>query len=227
MRDLAVDILRRLGSLKNQIDWNGVRRILVEILRRLGSLKLAVLLLVLLSTVLLVAIFVDQTRGLEVARWWIYDRDWFVDLIGLLAVNILALLLVRYPWNSRQWGFVTTHFGLLILLAGAYATFDGKIEGVISLEPGQSGHRITLRDRNCLLVDRSRPMPKADERSNEAQDKPPLRFSFRPGPLDWPKGENLDLGSLAGVKLKVLRFLAHAQRVDDWVADPAGEGRRR
>ena len=36
MRDLAVDILRRLGSLKNQIDWNGVRRILVEIFAAWG-----------------------------------------------------------------------------------------------------------------------------------------------------------------------------------------------
>ena len=190
-----------------------MRELVVDILRRLGSLKLAVVLLVLLSGVLLVAIYVDQSRGLDVARWTIYDRDWFVALFGLLAVNVLAALLVRFPWRRSQLGFAATHVGLLILLAGAYATFAGKIEGVLSLDQGETGDRITLRDRSCFRVDCKTP---------EAKEKPlKVVFVFRPGPLDWPKGETLDLGSLAGLKLKVLHFLAHAQRVDEWVADPA------
>ena len=41
-------------------------------------------------------------------------------LLAFLGDNILCAALIRYPWKKRQTGFVITHAGLLILLAGSY-----------------------------------------------------------------------------------------------------------
>ena len=55
-------------------------------------------------------------------------------------------------------------------------------------------------------------------------DRLPAAFRFQPGPLDWSSDESLLFKELSGVRLKVLRFLAHARMDEDWIADPAGEG---
>ena len=96
---------------------------LVSIYRCLASLKLAVTLIVLLAAVLAAATFVEAAEGRDYARWYIYTRDWFVALLGMLGVNILAATLIRFPWKPRQFGFVVTHSGLLVLLAGSIVTF--------------------------------------------------------------------------------------------------------
>ena len=42
----------------------------------------------------------------------------FAILLAFLGTNILCAALIRFPWKKRQTGFVITHAGLLILLAG-------------------------------------------------------------------------------------------------------------
>ena len=44
-----------------------------------------------------------------------YDQPWFVTVLGLLAMNILAAAIVRFPWKMSQIGFVVTHAGLLLV----------------------------------------------------------------------------------------------------------------
>ena len=182
------------------------------IFRFLASLKLAVTLIVLLAAVLAAATFVEAAKGRDYARWYFYTQDWFVALLGMLGVNILAATLIRFPWKLRQFGFVVTHAGLLLLLAGSILTFLFGIDAIISLEEGETSDRITIQDADCFAV-RVRTAPGQSERML-------ANFLFRPGPVDWPKGKSLCLGANGGVKLRVTQYLAHALPVEEEVADP-------
>ena len=93
------------------------------IFRLLASLRLAVTLIVLLAAVLAVATLIEADKGRDYARWFIYTQPWFVALLGLLGLNILAAALIRFPWKPRQTGFVITHGGLVVLLVGSIITF--------------------------------------------------------------------------------------------------------
>ena len=84
----------------------------------LGSLKLAVTLIVILAAVLAWATTQEAGHGREYAQWYVYHGRWFRGLLWALGVNILAATLVRFPWK-RKLGFLVTHAGLLVLLAGA------------------------------------------------------------------------------------------------------------
>ena len=63
------------------------------------------------------------------ATEWIYSARWFALLLAFLGMNILCAALIRYPWTKRQTGFVITHAGLLIVIAGSWWAAQTSDEG--------------------------------------------------------------------------------------------------
>ncbi|MGO9113462.1 MAG: cytochrome c biogenesis protein CcsA [Thermoguttaceae bacterium] len=186
------------------------------IFRMLASLKLAVTLIVLLAAILAAATFVESDKGRDYARWYFYTQTWFVALLAMLGVNILSATLIRFPWKPRQFSFVVTHAGLLILLTGSILTFNYGIDATVSLEEGEVSDHITVRDLNRFSVQW--------RATADQPDRPVSQFVFTPGPVDWPDGKSLLLGEINGVKLRVTRYLAHARPSEEWMAAPDGNG---
>ena len=186
------------------------------IFRLLASLRLAVTLIVLLAAVLAVATLIEADKGRDYARWFIYTQPWFVALLGLLGLNILAAALIRFPWKPRQTGFVITHGGLVVLLVGSIITFYRGVDATIALEEGETGDHIALRDVNRFTVQWQ---PVAGQ-----ADRPVLQFVFTPGPVDWPENKGLVLGKINGVQLRVTKYLAHARPTEQWTATADGKG---
>ena len=184
-------------------------------LRWLASVKLAVILIVVLAAVAAVATFVEVAKGRDYVLWYVYHSPWFAGLLGVLAVNVLAAAIIRFPWKIGQIPFLATHVGLLVLLAGAAWTFRDGIEGRLVLGEGEAADRMELNDR-CQF--------RAEWTGGQGRpDRWPAAFAFVPGPVDRPRGEALDLGQGSGVHLKLTRFYRHAEEHDDWVADDAGK----
>src|SRR3972149_6446979 len=130
--------------------WNTGRSalfMLSRLWRLLASLQLAVMLLAVLALVLAIATILEAQEGREAAQWHVYGSRWFIGLLGLLGLNILAAAAIRFPWKRRQTGFVITHVGLLVLLFGAVQTFVGGIEGEIALREGERADSMLVRQR--------------------------------------------------------------------------------
>ena len=179
-------------------------------LRWLASLKLAVVLLVLLIAVLIPATLLDPAYG----AWYVYNTGWFVALMALLAVNILAATLIRYPWNKRL-GFLITHCGLLLLLAGAVVTYFYKVEGHVRFAEGETVEEMRLYDVCQFTV-------RWDKKAG-GETPPNESFTFAPGPVDWPAGKTLDFGG-GDLQFRVLKYYAHAATKEQWLADESRQG---
>ncbi len=190
----------------------GLRALAGRILDWFASLKLAVTLLVGLAAVLAAATLLEKWQGHEYAQWYVYTNPWFMALSGLLALNILAAMIVRFPWRGRHCGFLLAHAGVLVLLAGALRTFTAGIDGQLALEEGQSGDTLVMADRSQLTLVR-------------AGHDGGLRslLSFEPGPVDWPESTTLRLSPVGNVKLEVRKFYRHARIEEQWVADSAAD----
>ena len=185
----------------------------VGVCRWLASLKLAVILLVALAGVLAWATLIEASRGLEYAQWYIYYSPWFRAMLGLLAVNVLAATLIRFPWKRRQFGFLVAHAGVLVLLVGSLVSFWGGIEGRLSLAEGETADSILLPYRSQLKV------------VGHGQDgQLSTEFSFSPGPVDWTADQPLDFGRANGMGLRVLEFYHHGRREVTWRPDDSGLG---
>src|SRR3972149_995503 len=188
----------------------------VNLLRWLASLKLAIVLMVVLAAVLTLATFMEASKGRDYAQWYVYHSHWFIILLVLLAANILAATLVRYPWGSARLGFLLAHAGLLVLLAGSITTFMGGVEGAGSFSEGPTAHEFFLPDFSRFTA--------AWPSRGSARGNMASVFVFRPGPVQWPQGKTLNLGSLGGVALKILRYYPHAQVDETWLPDETKQG---
>ena len=133
---------------------------------------------------------------------------WFAALLGLLALNILAATLARFPWRRGHRGFLLTHAGVLVLLAGAMATFWAGAEG-----------QLILGRRPIGRHDPGRPglQPAADGLGGAARPAP--RFlSLSPDRPTGRTGTTLKLHEQSGMRLEVLKFYRHARADEQWVA---------
>jgi len=186
------------------------------LLRLFGSLKLAVVLMATLAVVLACATVLERAAGRECTLWYVYHSAWFIALLAVLAANLLASALIRFRWKRRQTGFLLTHAGVLVLLAGAAATFLAGIEGQLSFREGETSDTLVMTDRSQFSV--------LHQQRHADGGQSPDTFTFQPGPVDWPAGKTLDLGERNSIGLKVLKFYRHARAEEHWVADESGRG---
>lgn len=114
------------------------------ILRTLGSLKMAVCLILGIAVYSTLGMWWEGRAGAEGSRAWFWGPWYFDALLGLLGVNIASAALVRYPWPRRLTGFVITHAGLLVLLAGSFVTRYFGMEGHVALAEGERTDWLTL-----------------------------------------------------------------------------------
>lgn len=105
-------------------------------LKFFASLKLAVTLMALLILALITATTLESVYSTETAKALVYNSPWFTLLLLLLAANVLASALIRYPWKRHQTGFVLAHLGILAILAGSWATRAFGVDARISLAEG-------------------------------------------------------------------------------------------
>ena len=147
------------------------------LLQWVGSLFVAVLLMSVLIIVLAWGTFIESSYGSGVARFVLYDTFWFACLIALLGVNVLAAMLVRFPFRKAHWPCLTAHGGILILLVGCLISWLGGEEAQLTLPEGTAGrYAIDTSGQHFELSAYSDSTPASSGKTN---------VSFRPGPFNW------------------------------------------
>ena len=174
---------------------SAVVRMFDAVYRFLASLKLAVISLSALAAVLSYATFFEKWYGTAAVQEWIYQSAGFAILLAFLAANILCAALIRYPWKKRQTGFVVTHAGLLVLLAGSFWSVRTSEEGQVAALEGEVKEELVRNDYPVVRVRQVDP-GKPEEAVREWE------LPFRPGAFGWGPGQPKSLGvlgSLAGL----------------------------
>jgi len=133
----------------------GTTKPLRSVLRAAGSLRFAGLLLVLLLVAMACATVFETTHGTEQALACFYGAWWFELLGVLLAVNMFAAVVVRYPFSPRQIGFVLTHLSVVVTLAGVVVSRHWGIDGQVRVLEGQTVQDLRVHQDALTLVKRS------------------------------------------------------------------------
>jgi hypothetical protein len=174
-----------------------VRLIGLRTIHALGSLRLAAVLILVLLVAMAYATIYEQSQGLARTRDLIYDATWFHAILALIAANTLLAIVVRWPIERRQIGFVVTHLSILVILAGAVITGIAGDRGTVTLLEGESTDRFAAEDPVLMLV-------AAGESDGPSV---PLKFA-----TDKPLDGN-DLGTLQrdGVTARIVRYYPDAR----------------
>jgi hypothetical protein len=123
-----------------------------KILRAAGSLWFAAVLLVILLVAMACATVVESTRGTPWALHQFYHARWFAVLLGLLAVNVVAAVLLRVPFTKHQIGFAITHLGIVVTLGGAVVTDRVAVRGQVALAEGESANSFRVEAKDTMSV---------------------------------------------------------------------------
>jgi hypothetical protein len=188
-----------------------------SLLLSLASMEFGIALMGVLAVVLMFATLLEAKMGMEFSNWYFYKSGWFIALLAILCVNVLAATIVRFPWKKR-WGFLLAHLGILVLLSGAMLTFWCGIDEQLALVEGEGGNdNIQLSDWGVFTVSR--------ETEHGGKNRKLGEFPFQPGPFDWPEGKTYGAWpEQDGVKLKVLKYYRHARATVEWVAAEGKKG---
>jgi hypothetical protein len=141
-----------------------------------ASLGFAVVIITLLALVLGVGTFVESAYGTEAVKFGVWNTWWFTLLNALLGVSVFCAAAIRYPWKRYQTGFVITHVGLLVLLAGCLMSQRGGVDAQIPLLEGERGGR-AFEDSHHFSIAVSPAGRGAAPRT--------LAVPFRAGPFNW------------------------------------------
>lgn len=112
------------------------------LVRFFGSLAFAVFLIGSLALILTVSTLLESAYGTPFAQKIFYQAGWFDVFLGLLAVNIFCSAALRFPYKKQHTGFVTTHAGILLLLAGSLLSRLFGVEGQMMLFEGEGKNHL-------------------------------------------------------------------------------------
>jgi len=113
-------------------------KLLHSIFRFLGSMYFAIGLILILAVVMAWATFLGMQFGDDASAWGVYHANWFLTLCGLLGLSVLVSALLRWPWKKYQTGFLVTHLGILVLLAGCWIDFKFGQSAFLTVAEGET-----------------------------------------------------------------------------------------
>ena len=117
-----------------------------------ASLKLAVVLLAVLIIAAIAGTIYESSFDAKVARAYVYGAPWFNLWLVLLAANLTASALSRWPWRKHHTAFLITHLGIITLLTGSLIGRISGIEGSITLFKGEAPTNRLVVDEHQLRV---------------------------------------------------------------------------
>jgi len=106
------------------------------------SLKLAIFTLSSLIVLLAIGTFYESFYGRQAAGEVIYRSYWMNALLFLLAINIIAVMIDRWPWKKKHTGFLLAHFGIIFVLVGSLMTRFYGVDAHIRLSLGEMKNQI-------------------------------------------------------------------------------------
>jgi hypothetical protein len=149
----------------------------VSVFKFFASLRFALFLLCLLGLVFALGTFVESGYSTETAKLLVYRSPWLSLLLILLALNVAASALDRLPWKKKHVGFVVTHAGIVVILAGSLLTRAYGVEGQLAIEEGKTEGRIVLDEAVVQVF--------------SGKDVPLASYPVRRRPFAWKGRERL------------------------------------
>lgn len=121
------------------------------VIKFLASLKLAVFVILSLAIVAAVGTIIEARFDTEAASVIVYRSLWMYFVLGLLCVNLIAVMIDRWPWKARHTGFVLAHIGIIILLLGGVLTQQYGIDGTMYFDIGSSSKLVTIGEKEISV----------------------------------------------------------------------------
>lgn len=117
----------------------------------LASLKLAVIVILSVATLIAIGTIVESKLDAIAAKKLVYETPWMYTIMAVLAVNLTAVMVDRWPWKARHTSFVLAHIGILVLMLGAIITQKFGLDGSVRVGIGESNRYAIVPETDVLV----------------------------------------------------------------------------
>lgn len=117
----------------------------------MASLKLAVIVILSLGVISAIGTIYESKYDRVYAQKLVYHSFWMWMVMALLAINITAVMIDRWPWKKHHLSFILAHIGILFLLAGSVVTFVSGIDGSMIFEIGGRNRYVQLQQDEFVI----------------------------------------------------------------------------
>ncbi len=121
--------------------------------RFLASIKLAVPIILALAVISAVGTIMEaRYNDAEVAQKLVYHSVWMYVIMAALIINLVAVMVDRWPWKQHHMGFVLAHIGIITLLFGSWLTKKYGVDGSMAFEIGESAKQVVVKERDLSVI---------------------------------------------------------------------------
>ena len=115
-----------------------------KIRKFLASLQLAVIIIISLSVLIAIGTIIESRLDATAASKLIYRTWWMYSIMGLLVVNLTAVMTDRWPWQKKHTPFILAHIGIITLLLGSLITANWGLDGSMIVGVGTKSNFVTI-----------------------------------------------------------------------------------
>jgi hypothetical protein len=125
---------------------------MIGLIKLLGSVRFTVFISIALIILLIISTSMEAVNGTPFAQEVFYKTRWFDLVVSMLWVNIFCSTIMRFPFKRGQVGFLVTHIGILLLLAGALITRTHAVEGSLAVYEGETSDSVRQDGYNLAVA---------------------------------------------------------------------------
>lgn len=126
-------------------------RALESIFNFFASIKLAIIILLSFAVICAIGTIYEARYDASYAQKMIYQSPAMFFVMGLLCVNLINVMISRWPWQRHHTGFIFAHIGIILLLAGSLITYLYGVDGSIMFDVGQKNRYVSLGNTDLLV----------------------------------------------------------------------------
>jgi energy-coupling factor transporter transmembrane protein EcfT len=120
-------------------------------IKPLASLKIAVFIILSFAILTAIGTFIEAKYDATAASKLVYRTPWMFAIMAILAINLIAVMVDRWPWKKRHTPFILAHIGILILLLGSWITFQFGLDGTIRVGINDKNRFVTIPETDLIV----------------------------------------------------------------------------
>ncbi|MDD2797762.1 MAG: cytochrome c biogenesis protein CcsA [Bacteroidales bacterium] len=122
-----------------------------KVINILFSIRTTVVLLSIFAIAIGYATFVENASGTPAAKALVYNANWFVLLLILLIVNLIAVMVKNKLVERKKWAVLLFHAAFICILIGSAITRYFGFEGVMHIRQGETSSQI-MTEKTALNI---------------------------------------------------------------------------
>jgi hypothetical protein len=112
---------------------------------------MAVFTILSIGVVAAIGTFVEAKLGLQHAQRLVYRSPWMMIVMGVFILNLVAVIVDRWPWQRKHMSFIFAHVGIILIILGQSLTNHYGLDGSMRIAIGSQASQVVTNETEVQI----------------------------------------------------------------------------